>query len=271
MGNSLKRGTALAATLLAAGVLAACGSLSRGVAKDGSGAGQLVWPQASDATPLHRGGTFPNLDDLRDVQAGLTKNQIIALIGPPHFSEGFVGVREWNYLFNFRKDGQVTQCEYKILFDEGMRARSIYWNPESCADFLKPPAARAVAQQFTLSTDALFPFDRHALADILPNGREELDALARKLLAPGVQASRIHVVGYTDRLGGAAYNRRLSEQRAATVRDYLVGRGVPADAIDAEGRGAGDPVKECGAQPRAALIECLAPNRRVVVRVLGTR
>lgn len=264
---------ALTVALLAAGTLAGCGSLSQGITKDGTHAQQLVWPQPADTNPLHRGGTFPNLDNLRQVQAGLNKNQIIALIGAPHFNEGFVGVREWNYLFNFRKDGAVTQCEYKILFDDNKLARSFYWNPESCADFLKSPAvavASPKAAQFTLSTDALFAFDKYKLSDIKPHGRDELDALARKLTAPDATKERIHVIGYTDRIGGADYNQKLSERRAATVRDYLAGKGVASDHIDAEGRGEADPVKTCDDRARAKLIACLAPNRRVVIEASGT-
>jgi OOP family OmpA-OmpF porin len=78
------------------------------------------------------------------------------------------------------------------------------------------------------------------------------------------------VIGYTDRLGGTAYNQTLSERRAATVRDYLVGKGIEADHIDAEGRGEADPVKTCEDTDRAKLIACLAPNRRVVVEAEGT-
>lgn len=274
MGNALHKYAAATVALLAAGLLAGCGSLSHGITKDGSSAQRLVWPKPADTIALHRGGTFPNLDNLRQVQAGLTKNQIIDLIGPPHFNEGFVGVREWNYLFNFRgKDGAVTQCEYKILFDDNKLARSFYWNPESCADFLAPPAAVAAApktKQFTLSADALFAFDKYRLSDIKPQGRDELDALARKLTAPDATAERIRVIGYTDRLGSADYNQKLSERRAATVRDYLVGKGVASDHIDAEGRGEADPVKTCDDRARAKLIACLAPNRRVVIEASGT-
>jgi outer membrane protein OmpA-like peptidoglycan-associated protein len=272
VGHSLRKGAVLATALLAAGMLAACGNLSHGITKDGTHAQQMVWPKPADTIALHLGGTFPNLDDLRQVQAGLNKNQIIALIGPPHFNEGFAGVREWNYLFNFRgADGSVTQCEYKILFDDHKLARSFYWNPESCADFLNPPAkAEPKAERFTLSTDALFAFDKYGLSDIKPEGREELDALARKLTADGTHEEHIHVIGYTDRLGSTDYNRTLSERRAATVRDYLVGKGIEAGHIDAEGRGEGDPVKACEDTDRAKLIACLAPNRRVVVEAEGT-
>lgn len=273
MGVTTERKYAVLTTaLLAMGVLAGCGSLSHGITRDGAHAQQLVWPKPADTIALHRGGTFPNLDNLRQVQAGLNKNQIIALIGPPHFNEGFVGAREWNYLFNFRgTDGAVTQCEYKILFDDDRNARSFYWNPEACADLLNPPAKAAPqVERFTLSTDALFAFDKYTLSDIKPGGREELDALAQKLTAPDAKAEHIHVMGYTDRLGNTGYNQKLSERRAATVRDYLVGKGVAADQIDAEGRGEADPVKTCDDKNRAKLIACLAPNRRVVVEAEGT-
>lgn len=273
MANSPSKYVVLTVTLLAAGMLAGCGSLSRGITKDGTHAQQLVWPKPADTNPLHRGGTYPNLDDLRQVQSGLNKNQIIALIGPPHFNEGFVGVHEWNYLFNFRgKDGATTQCEYKILFDDNMIARSVYWHPSTCADVLNPHAEAAPPEvaRFTLSTDALFAFDKSTLADIKPGGRAQLDALAGKLVAPKVQDAHVHVIGYTDRLGSEAYNKKLSERRAATVRDYLVSQGISADRIDAEGRGEADPVKTCNDRNRTRLIACLAPNRRVVVEAEGT-
>lgn len=268
--HTLPRIRMVAAALLAAGLLAGCGSLSHDIARDGSSAGQLVWPEPGDTNPLHSGGTFPNLDNLRQVQAGLNKQQVMALIGPPHFNEGFVGVHEWNYVFNFRAaDGQVTQCEYKVLFDKQMIARSFYWHPESCADQLNPPAAPVPAPQdrdVTLPTDALFRFDRADLGDITDSGVQRLDDLAAGLTAADAPHGHIEVIGYTDRLGSDEYNQSLSERRAATVRQYLVKKGVPAGRIDAEGRGEADPVVTCNETGRSALIACLAPNRRVVVR-----
>ena len=108
------------------------------------------------------------------------------------------------------------------------------------------------------------------MSDIKPHGREELDALAQKLTAPDAKAEYIHVIGYTDRLGSMEYNQKLSERRAATVRDYLAGKGVASDHIDAEGRGEAEPVKTCDDKGRAKLIACLAPNRRAVVEAEGT-
>src|SRR5581483_2403108 len=163
--------------LLAMG-LSACGNVSRNVAKDGSNAQELVWPKTDDVTPMHRGGTFPELDHLRQLHAGLNKRQISQLIGWPHFEEGVWGVREWNYVFNFR-DGdsdRVTVCQYKILFDQDKLARSFYWKPEDCARFVNPPppapapVSKAQKQETTLATDALFAFDRYSLKDITDGG-----------------------------------------------------------------------------------------------------
>ena len=137
------------AALSLALALAGCGNYSHEVAKDGRSAGQLAWPSPNNMPSMHKNGTFPNLDNLRLVRSGIDKHQIAELIGYPHFDEGVWSVREWNYLFNFRKPGsdEVVQCQYKILFDEDKLARSFYWMPASCAAFLEgpKPAPAAVA------------------------------------------------------------------------------------------------------------------------------
>lgn len=250
--------------------LAACGNVSRNIARDGGSAGELVWPAPDATTPMHRGGTFPDLDRLRNVQAGLNKQQVADLIGYPHFSEGFWGVREWNYLFNFRTPGsdEVTVCQYKVLFDEKQLARSFYWKPASCADLSKAPVAAATAaspdKPRVLSADALFAFDK---AELLPAGRDALRDVTAELKEQSDTLRAVYITGYTDRLGGDAHNQALSQQRAEAVKRYLVTQGVPADRIVTVGFGEADPVKHCTQGSRAQLIACLAPNRRVQVRI----
>jgi OmpA-OmpF porin, OOP family len=267
----------LASIALAAGLLAGCGNVSHGVAKDGTGAQQLVWPAPEDVTPMHRGGTFPEPAAVRAVHAGMNKQQIAMLIGYPHFEEGFWGVHEWNYVFNFRDPATdaVTVCQYKVLFDDQKLARSFYWKPEDCARFITPPAPPPVApppppaeQVTTLSADALFRFDRYSRGDITDGGRAQLDHLAESLRAEQDRIVRIHVLGYTDRLGSDEYNQTLSQRRADTVAAYLVEKHVPSQLIDAEGHGKSEAVVQCpDDKSRTALIACLAPNRRVVVHV----
>lgn len=125
----------------------------------------------------------------------------------------------------------------------------------------EPQAAPAVPVQHSLSADALFAFGK---AQLKSADNTELDALVDKLKAAS-QIDAVQVLGYTDRIGSEQANQKLSTQRAEAVRDYLVAHGVPAGVIQAEGRGAADPVAECPDQKRKQLIACLAPNRRVVI------
>ena len=81
-------------------------------------------------------------------------------------------------------------------------------------------------------------------------------------------------VGHTDSIGSDAYNQKLSEARARTVADFLVGKGLPAGKVSIEGRGEANPVTgtKCdGVKAKAQLISCLAPDRRVEVRVSGVQ
>ncbi|STS89573.1 outer membrane protein A [Klebsiella variicola] len=79
-------------------------------------------------------------------------------------------------------------------------------------------------------------------------------------------------MGFTDRIGSEAYNQQLSEKRAQSVVDYLVAKGIPAGKISARGMGKSNPVtgNTCdNVKARAALIDCLAPDRRVEIEVKG--
>lgn len=263
MNAAKSKWMAATAMCIAISMLAGCGNVSKSVAKDGSGAASIAFPDAKDAHPA--GGTFPNLDSLRLIGPGMTKAQLQQLIGPPHFNEGVWGVREWDYLFNFRKDNQVVVCEYKVLFDESKIARSFYWSPASCAALLeraKPivNAPAPVMEPVWLSADALFDFDSDHLK---PAGRERLSGLLQQLRSAS-ETQDIRVAGYTDRIGSDSYNLSLSRRRAEAMRDYLVAHGIPASAIHVDGRGKADPVVECAqSQRRSDLIACLAPNRRV--------
>ncbi len=125
-----------------------------------------------------------------------------------------------------------------------------------------PPPAVPVNSHQSLSSDALFGFGKADLQSGAPHS--ELDALVDKLRA-AKQINSVQLVGYTDRVGNADYNQKLSEKRAEAVRDYLVAHGVPAGVIHTEGRGEAEPIAECPHLKGSHLMTCLAPNRRVEV------
>ncbi|WP_052338383.1 OmpA family protein [Luteimonas huabeiensis] len=130
----------------------------------------------------------------------------------------------------------------------------------------EPPAAPLPSSFLEkLSADGLFAFGRASIDDFNPAGLAALDELAERLNARPLEI--VHVIGHSDRIGNDRANLRLSEQRANAVRDYLIERGVPAGRITAVGRGSVEPVVDCEGQRGDALKDCLAPNRRVEVRI----
>jgi outer membrane protein OmpA-like peptidoglycan-associated protein len=99
-------------------------------------------------------------------------------------------------------------------------------------------ATRDTARGLIVSmSDVLFDTGKYTL---LPGAREKLSKVAGILIAyPGLN---IAVGGYTDNVGTDQLNQGLSENRAASVRDYLVQQGVPMNSITAIGYGNTMPV-----------------------------
>ena len=83
------------------------------------------------------------------------------------------------------------------------------------------------------------------------------------------------VTGHTDRIGALPYNIQISERLATVVKDYLVNaEHVDPALIIWEGKGPVQPIpvtEFCNNKMTSKqIIECLAPNRRVTIEVIGT-
>ncbi|HHJ17764.1 MAG TPA: OmpA family protein [Gammaproteobacteria bacterium] len=113
-----------------------------------------------------------------------------------------------------------------------------------------------------LETDTLFGFDSDRLTD---SGKTLLDDMVGNLTAATLLEQKIQITGYADRIGDDTYNLELSKRRAAAVRDYLVSKGVVPSFIEMKGLGESNPVVNCEDKRGAALIDCLAPNRRTEI------
>lgn len=254
MHKTLKNVGKGALALAASMMLAACGNLSR---VDDKGATQEpVWPNPQHAT--FKNGSYPNLDNLRMVDRGMTKDQLYNLLGRPHFSEGLVGVREWDYWFHFRTPQGDVSCQYKVLFDSDKSAQSFLWKDPACADLLKTGQAAPAQRDFSLGADVLFGFDS---AQLSPAGRQEVARIAAELREQPYNS--VQVVGHTDRLGAQAYNQRLSEQRAQAVANELRAQGIDGTRMTVTGAGESQPLVNCTQTQRGELLACLKPNRRV--------
>lgn len=145
----------------------------------------------------------------------------------------------------------------------------------ACADASAPePAPRAFkandrtesagrANVLVLGAKALFGSNATVLT---PAGEAALERLVERLADHGVSSDSvvaIRIVGHADGFGPAAYNRELSEHRAAAVSD-AVARHLPGVPLLVEGRGESSPVAS------DATAEGRALNRRVEIHVLST-
>ena len=144
------------------------------------------------------------------------------------------------------------------------------------APLAKPVAPAAIVaatppliQRITLQTDVLFAFDK---AELRESGKAKLDEVAQQLKDARVE--EVIAIGHTDPIGPESYNEKLSAQRAAAVKDYLVQQqGIDDAKVITEGRGESQLVTagQCDKLKGAKLIACLQPNRRVEIELYGSR
>jgi len=120
-----------------------------------------------------------------------------------------------------------------------------------------PPPAPRVIDKMTLQM--FFDFDKSTLTEATLKELQKAVAFVKKY--PG---SKIEVEGHTDSVGTDAYNQKLSERRAAAVRDYLIKEAdIESSKITAVGYGESRPV----ADNKTA--EGRTQNRRVEILILS--
>lgn len=201
------------------------------------------------------------------------------------------------------KDGYMTDTAGGVVkaSGAGVCVRTSQWTPalaiaECDPDLVKKPAPaaqKAAPQKAAPQKAAAKPKKPEPLnieekielqgmefnkADMTAGNKEDLDKFlgvlgkGNKQRGP-VQIGAVIVTGHTDRIGSMKYNMKLSEKRAITVKDYIVSKGINQKLIFWEGKGPKQPIpvtKFCdNKMKRKQLIECLAPNRRVTVEVVG--
>jgi OOP family OmpA-OmpF porin len=164
------------------------------------------------------------------------------------------------------KDPAGCQCDKDLLPKE-------VCEPKPAAAPAPAAAPKPAGEKITIAADALFDFDK---ATLRPEGKAKLDELVSKSKA--IKLEVILVVGHTDRIGSDAYNQKLSERRSAAVKEYLVAKGIEANRVYTEGKGekqpvTGDKCKKMGAESgkNKKLVECLQPDRRADIEIIGTK
>lgn len=117
------------------------------------------------------------------------------------------------------------------------------------------PDLGACQQAFVATLDGRAINFKSGSASLDGDNRRLLDTLSG--VAIRCDAFRIEIAGHTDTTGAPRANQTLSEERAATVRGYLMGKGVNGETLTATGFGSTRPVDVSGAP------EADARNRRI--------
>lgn len=147
------------------------------------------------------------------------------------------------------KQMKITLSDYQRRIDD---AEKLAWQShqqyeDALAQLREAERQRALVSMQTPASKEFVPVELNiqfdtASADIPKHYRDNLSELAQQLNANNQM--RVQLFGYADRRGDAQYNQTLSEQRANSVRDFLIEQGVASSQIDTDGYGEAQPVTE---------------------------
>ncbi|CCH57560.1 Outer membrane porin F AltName: Full=Root adhesin (plasmid) [Fibrisoma limi BUZ 3] len=140
-------------------------------------------------------------------------------------------VRHWKHIRAKRAQPQVVPTEPPVVYRKGqtVRLNNVYFKTSS--------------------------------AELLAESYRELDRLVDHMLQ--TPTLRIRLEGHTDVIGNAALNQQLSEDRVATIREYMIRNGVASHRVETVGYGDSKPLKRNCSPP-----EGCPENRRVEFVVL---
>lgn len=180
------------------------------------------------------------------------------------FNNNFAVRAGYDYFFRASKfdveDGKDARLDESLLY---LGFQYTFGGAQPAAPVAKKKVK--TTQTHTLDAGVLFPFDSSKLS---ADGQSAVANVVQS--ANQLEEAEFEVYGYTDRIGSDAYNNKLSQKRADAVTTELQNNGVTAKV--SEGKGKANPVtgNKCdGVKGRKALIDCLAPDRRVEVVVSG--
>lgn len=152
----------------------------------------------------------------------------------------------------------TSECDSDLLKKVAVPVAVTPAQPTPAPAAVKPPPP--VSEKVTLAADAFFDFNKSVLK---PEGKAKLDQVVSML--QGVNLEAVIAVGHTDAVGSDAFNQKLSERRAQSVKAYLVSKGVDTNRVFTEGKG------ESQAVESNKTSDGRAKNRRVEIEVVGNR
>lgn len=165
----------------------------------------------------------------------------------------YFGVEDFKFYIN---SSTATVTDDYIAHSAYIGLRWHFYEPKAPEVVEVPPAPEPVKATTYI---VFFNFDR---SDLTPEAQAVVAEAASTFKSVG--SVSVAVVGHTDTVGSAAYNQRLSERRASSVKSGLVANGVPEGAIATSGRGFSDPLVPTGPGVKEP------QNRRATIDLSGS-
>ncbi len=160
-----------------------------------------------------------------------------------------------------QQQSEIARQKQALAQQQAAAAQAAQQAAEAKAQNAQAASAQAMQEQEQLRARLLAQFNRILPTTDTPQGLmvnlgDVLFATAKSDLRPAAKESlakfsgivlnyptlKFSVEGYTDSTGSQGFNQTLSQQRAESVRDYLVQQGVKIDSITATGLGESNPV-----------------------------
>jgi len=123
-----------------------------------------------------------------------------------------------------------------------------------------PPPAKTEVTKDEIKLKERVEFQTDS-AVLLPTSTPILDEVV-KVMSEHPELEHVRVGGHTDSTSTPEHNMKLSEQRAASVKQYLIDHGIAADRLVSKGYGQTRPIADNATE------EGRAQNRRVEIHVL---
>jgi len=137
-------------------------------------------------------------------------------------------------VYNLQVNNENYEPYASSIKFEGTNTATIYLTEKA------PPPAPVDLQKLLKLENIYFAFDKYAIT------KDAAIELAKILeILNKYPVIKLDIVGHTDSLGPAEYNERLSAQRAASTKQWLVDKGVSSDRITTFGYGEKRPINDC--------------------------
>ncbi|MBW0454511.1 MAG: OmpA family protein [Candidatus Kinetoplastibacterium crithidii] len=135
----------------------------------------------------------------------------------------------------------------------------LHWkNSINSNDVKNKPTNTNVVKKISLNKNTFFDFDSYILKS---ENISHLDEMIKDL--KNIDIDKIIISGFTDAKGNANYNKKLSENRAESVKNYLIHNGIKSDFISIKANGSSDPIADNNNE------EGRAKNRRAEIKVFS--